>query len=88
MKVRPQTHASSLDYGPALLLRRDSRSDAQFPELLVLDRAGALVTAMADGGFEYRGRRYWTLSAVAKDITGQHLSGMRFFGLAENKEGK
>src|SRR5512146_364978 len=47
-----------------------------------------VVTAMADGGFEYGGRRYRTLSAVAKDITGQHLSGMRFFGLSENKEAK
>lgn len=47
-----------------------------------------IVTAIADGSFEYNGRRYRTLTAVAKDITGQHLSGMRFFGLAENKEAK
>ncbi len=46
-----------------------------------------VVTALADGGFEWDGRRYRTLSAVAKAITGQHVSGLRFFGLAStNKE--
>jgi len=41
-----------------------------------------VVTALADGGFEWNGRRYRTLSAVAKAMTGQHVSGPRFFGLA------
>jgi len=46
-----------------------------------------VVTALADGGFEWNGRRYRTLSAVAKAMTGQHVSGPRFFGLAStNKE--
>ena len=46
-----------------------------------------IVTATADGGFEWDGRRYRTLSAVAKAMTGQHVSGPRFFGLAStNKE--
>ena len=40
-----------------------------------------VVTAMADGGFEWEGRRYRTLTAVAKAISGQHCSGPRFFGL-------
>lgn len=43
-----------------------------------------IVTATADGGFEWAGRRYRTLTAVAKAITGQHCSGPRFFGLARN----
>ena len=41
-----------------------------------------VVTATADGGFEWNGIRYRTLTAVAKAITGQHCSGPRFFGLA------
>lgn len=46
-----------------------------------------VVTALADGDFEWAGRRYRTLSAVAKAMTGQHVSGPRFFGLANsNKE--
>jgi len=40
-----------------------------------------VVTATADGGFEWNGTRYRTLTAVAKAITGQHWSGPRFFGL-------
>ncbi len=38
-------------------------------------------TALADGDFEWGGRRYRTLTAVAKAISGQHCSGPRFFGL-------
>jgi len=38
-------------------------------------------------GFDFRGRRYRSLSAVAKAITGAHRSGPAFFGLKEsNKE--
>jgi hypothetical protein len=41
-----------------------------------------VVTATADGGLEYQGKRYRTLTAVALAISGQHCSGPRFFGLA------
>jgi hypothetical protein len=36
---------------------------------------------VADDGVLYDGRRYRSLSAVAKAITGAHWSGPRFFGL-------
>jgi hypothetical protein len=57
---------------------------------LVRSWSGAdhVVAAMADGGFEYGGKRYRTLTAVAKTITGQHISGPRFFGLAVSKESR
>ena len=38
------------------------------------------VVVLADG-FEYDGRRYKSLSAVAKAISGSHCNGFRFFGL-------
>jgi hypothetical protein len=38
------------------------------------------VTA-TEGGFEYSGRKYRSLSAIAKAITGAHWSGPQFFGL-------
>jgi hypothetical protein len=42
-----------------------------------------------DGGaFEYRGRRYRSLSAIAKAITGAHWNGRLFFGLRKPKEEK
>ena len=43
-----------------------------------------LVTAVS-GGFEYDGRRYRSLSAIAKAITGAHHSGPRFFGIQQHR---
>lgn len=40
-------------------------------------------------GFEFEGRRYVSLSQIARDITGAHWSGPRFFGLVKrSKAGK
>ncbi len=40
------------------------------------------VVYLADGsGFDYEGKRYRTLSAVAKRITRTHINGFRFFRL-------
>lgn len=36
---------------------------------------------VCDVGFEYQGRRYASLSEIARTITGAHWSGPRFFGL-------
>jgi hypothetical protein len=38
------------------------------------------VIVLADG-FELEGKKYKTLSAIAKDITGSHMNGFRFFKL-------
>ena len=45
------------------------------------------VTAVADG-FEYLGKRYRSLTAVAKAITGQHRNGHEFFGLRKREGGR
>ncbi len=42
------------------------------------------VTVLADG-FEHAGKRYRSLSAAAKAITGTHVSGHAFFGLAKRR---
>ena len=39
------------------------------------------------GGLEYQGRRYRSLTAVAKAITGAHWSGRAFFGRAPRRRG-
>lgn len=39
------------------------------------------VVVLPDGGFEWEGAKYKTLSAVAKAVTGQHMNGFRFFHL-------
>jgi hypothetical protein len=36
-------------------------------------------------GVEWRGQRYRSLSVVAREITGAHWSGPRFFGLTSKK---
>ncbi len=43
------------------------------------------VVVHADG-VEWRGQRYRSLSVVAREITGAHWSGPRFFGLTSKKE--
>lgn len=40
---------------------------------------------VCDEGFEFEGRRYDSLSQIAKDITGAHWSGPRFFGLVRRR---
>lgn len=45
------------------------------------------VTVMIDG-FEWRGRKFKSLSAVARAITGTQWNGYRFFGLADARRGE
>lgn len=48
------------------------------------DGAEHVITVLSDG-FDWQGRRYKSLSAIARDITGAQWNGYRFFGLRENK---
>ena len=51
-----------------------------------LARAGHEVTVV-DGGYEHQGKRYRSLSAVARSITGTQWSGPLFFGLRKTGSG-
>jgi hypothetical protein len=42
------------------------------------------VLAIEDGSFVYRGKTYRSLTVIARDITGTHQSGPRFFGLGKH----
>ncbi|MCC7085611.1 MAG: DUF2924 domain-containing protein [Pirellulales bacterium] len=44
------------------------------------------VKILPQGGFEFDGANYKSLSAVAKAITGQHCNGYHFFRLGKGKE--
>lgn len=48
------------------------------------DGAEHTVTVMKDG-YDWQGRKYRSLSAVAKAITGTNWNGFRFFGMREKK---
>ncbi len=41
-----------------------------------------------ESGYHYRDRRYASLSQIARDITGAHWSGPRFFGLKRAGAGR
>jgi hypothetical protein len=57
--------------------------------VLARDYKGHRITVrVIDGGFEWRGEIYRSLSAVAKAVTGSHCSGVAFFGLAKKGGGK
>jgi hypothetical protein len=67
-----------------------SGHDSRLPmpgSVIVKEHHGkTLIVHVLDAGFEYDGRRFSSLSAIAKDITGTKWNGFVFFGLA--KEGK
>ena len=42
-----------------------------------------VVRVLLDGGFEWEGTVYRSLSAVAKAVTGSHWNGVHFFGLSK-----
>jgi hypothetical protein len=63
----------------------DGKRDCRLPEpgtLVTREFKGQIfvVTVLADG-FEYEGRRYTSLSAIASEITGTRWNGFLFFGL-------
>jgi hypothetical protein len=51
------------------------------------DGVAHTVTVLKEG-FEWGGKRYKSLSAVARAVTGTRWNGYRFFGLRERKRGK
>ena len=46
-----------------------------------------IVVKVLDKGFEYQSRRYGSLSAIAREVTGTQWNGPRFFGLGEERNG-
>jgi len=67
--------------------------DARLPlagTLLVKEYKGKnVVVKVLDEGFEYNGRRFTSLSAIAQEITGTKWNGFRFFGLLkENRHAR
>ncbi len=45
-----------------------------------------LIVRVLDRAFEYDGRRFRSLSAIAKAVTGAHWNGLLFFGLVTQKK--
>lgn len=80
-RARLRDEAERLDPGGARAPKR--QAGMPVPGTMLVrewhgERHEATVT---EGGFEYRGRPYRSLTAVAQAITGQHWNGRLFFGL-------
>jgi hypothetical protein len=66
----------------AVLKRPMSKSPLAVGTRLVRDWHGKTHTVdVVEGGFQYDGREYDSLSRIAREITGTRWSGPRFFGL-------
>jgi len=61
----------------------DSRLPMPGSVLIKEYRGQTLVVRVLDTGFEYDGRRFASLSAIAKEITGTKWNGLMFFGLTK-----
>jgi hypothetical protein len=65
---------------------KDSRVPVIGTVLQRVYRDQTVVVKVLQGGFEYQGRRYRSLSAIATEATGTRWNGLLFFGL--DKRGK
>ena len=69
---------------------RGSRQDRRLPKagtlLTRVYRGRTLTVKVLANGFEYEGRHYGSLSAVARAATGTRWNGLLFFGLARRQE--
>lgn len=62
---------------------RDGRLPVPGTTIMRVYRGRTIKVTVLEGGFEYDGERFRSLSAVAKKVTGSHWNGMLFFGLGK-----
>ncbi|MGE5786843.1 MAG: DUF2924 domain-containing protein [Myxococcales bacterium] len=60
--------------------KRDARLPPAGTRLSRVYRGATYEVMVLEDGFEYQGKRYRSLSAVAKQITGTNWNGLTFFG--------
>ena len=81
--ARPEPGLGSIDRkGPP----KDGRLPG--PGTVLTRRLGdrQIVVKVLAEGFEYESRRYRSLSAIAREVTGTRWNGLLFFGLAERRD--
>ncbi|MFW2830768.1 DUF2924 domain-containing protein [Sphingomonas sp. ID0503] len=79
----------------AVLRRITSREAAPAPiaapklsagaQLIRSWRGRTIIVDVEEGGYRFEDRRYTSLSQIAREVTGAHWSGPRFFGLTSAK---
>ena len=87
-RARLQALGEQLDGGNVVLRRARADSRPLAGTRLVREHRGVehTVTVLPDG-FEFEGRPYRSLSAIARAITGTRWNGLTFFGLKSQRGG-
>jgi hypothetical protein len=90
LRVRaPGEFRARSDSGPSVVDRTGPPVDRRLPGpgTLLTRRLGdrQIVVKVLKDGFEYESRRYGSLSAIAREVTGTRWNGLLFFGLAERR---
>jgi hypothetical protein len=81
MPPKARRSPPSSDVARAILPPVDRRLPPPGAAIIRRYRGRALQVVVLPDGFGFEGRRYPSLSAVAKAITGSHINGYRFFRL-------
>ena len=76
---------SGRSIAPARRKAQPARRDIRLPKpgdvLSRCYKGRAITVRVLESGFEYEGRRFRSLTAIAKAVTGAHWNGLLFFGL-------
>ena len=67
---------------------KDDRLPGPGAEIIREYRGKRIVVRVLEDGFEYEGRRFRSLSAIACEVTGTRWNGFLFFGVEGKKEGR
>src|ERR1700679_479025 len=91
LRVRaPKDFVACAEPGSPLIDRTVPPKDYRLPGpgTLITRRLGdrQIVVKVLTDGFEYESRRYRSLSAIAREVTGTRWNGLLFFGLAERRD--
>jgi Protein of unknown function (DUF2924) len=91
LRVRaPKEFVARQDFGSPSIDRKGPPKDYRLPGpgTLLTRRLGdrQIVVKVLSEGFEYESRRYRSLSAIAREVTGTRWNGLLFFGLAERRD--
>ena len=74
---------------PAKHKGRTTRRDIRLPkpgDVLSRNYKGReIIVRVLGSGFEYEGRRFRSLSAIAKAVSGAHWNGLLFFGIVRQE---
>jgi hypothetical protein len=90
LRIRaPQQFLAPAELGASSVDRRRPSKDSRLPGAgtLLTRRLGdrQIVVRVLNDGFEFESRRYRSLSAIAREVTGTRWNGLLFFGLAERR---